>query len=244
MPSVRSYKAPLFSGKPRDLKEFLTEYEALAEAHHLSDKQKSETIIRYIPYDLEDLWCDQNSYATVSWDKFKKELFALYPDNSKVQRNTKRHLRELVSESARSRMHTTDDLDQYHRKFLTIAGPLVRKGKLSADDRDEQFWAGFHPTNRARLEDRLYTAHPNHDPTTPYNIQVVYEATWALFSHAQFGSQDCHQETPLFNSDSEDDEVPVRCWEPPFDRPIDDRHQTHCLLDGRQTQDSSPTSDR
>src|SRR5882762_7699768 len=211
MPSARSNKAPLFSGEPQDLKEFLTEYDDLAEAHHLTDKQKSENIIKYIPFDLRDLWCDQDSYATSSWDAFKKELTALYPDDSKVHRNTKQHLRELVRESARSRMHTTSDLSQYYRKFLTIAGPLVRKGKLSADDRDEQFWAGFHPANQDRLEDHLFTAHPNHDTTTPYDFQVVYDAARALFSRAQFCSQGHRWDVPEVDSDSDDKEVPARC---------------------------------
>ena len=141
-------------------------------------------------------------------------------------------------------MCTTDDLDQYHQKFLSIAGPLVCKGKLSTDDRDEQFWAGFHPANQARLEDRLYTAHPNHDPTSPYGIQVIYEAARALFSHAQFSSQDHHWDTLVVDSDSEDDEIPVWHREPPFNHNVDDRHQTRRLLDGRKTWDFSPSSDR
>ena len=140
-------------------------------------------------------------------------------------------------------MHSTDDLDEYHCKFLSITGPLVHKGKLSADDRDEQFWDGFHPVNRARLEDRLYMAHPNHDPTSPYSIQVIYEAAQALFSRAQFCSQDHRWDTPMVDSDSEDNEVPARRWDLPFNRTANDRCQSHRLLDRRQTRDPSPSGD-
>ena len=125
MPLAWLDKAPLFSGDPRDFKDFLTEYEDLADAHHLSNTQKLSSIIKYVPSELHDLWRNQNGYNTSDWDTFKKELSILYPDDTTAQRYTKQQLRELVHESARYRMRDAHDVAEYYCKFLTIAGPLL-----------------------------------------------------------------------------------------------------------------------
>jgi len=44
----------------------------------------------------------------------------------------------------------------------------------------------------------------------------------------------------MVNSDSEDDEVPARRWDLPFDHTTNDRRQSHRLLDSTPTQDPVP----
>ena len=57
MPSARSSRAPQFNGGEDEvLSEFLREYEDLADGFRLTEAQKVETIMRYIPRTLRSLW--------------------------------------------------------------------------------------------------------------------------------------------------------------------------------------------
>ena len=57
MPYPKDSKAPYFSGRPGDLLDsFLQEFEELANQSALTAQQKLETILRYIPPTLQDLW--------------------------------------------------------------------------------------------------------------------------------------------------------------------------------------------
>ena len=83
MPSARDNKAPYFSGQVGDpLDEFLREYEELATTCTLNNQQKVETILRYIPSDLRDLWKILDGYATHDWTLFRQSLEKLYQSTS------------------------------------------------------------------------------------------------------------------------------------------------------------------
>jgi len=57
MPAARSQRAPRFSGQDDEiLSEFLREYEDLSDDDGLTQKQKVETILRYVPRSLRNLW--------------------------------------------------------------------------------------------------------------------------------------------------------------------------------------------
>ena len=115
------------------------------------------------------------------------------------------------------------------------------------DDRDEQFWDGFHPLDQDRLESRLFASHPHHDTTMPYDFQVVYEATQALFSRARFNRRGRKFKDSLPETDSEDEEAPSRSQEHLFDRAVDGTHRVHRLAADeshhRCTRDSSALND-
>ncbi|KAH9017145.1 hypothetical protein EDB85DRAFT_1897794 [Lactarius pseudohatsudake] len=53
----RPTKAPFFAGLPDEpIADFLGDYGELADGHQLTEKQKVETTLRYIPHSLKDLW--------------------------------------------------------------------------------------------------------------------------------------------------------------------------------------------
>ena len=72
MPYAKDNKAPYFSARPGDiLDDFLREYEELATTCTLTDQQKVETILRYIPPELRDLWKILEGYSMHDWAAFK-----------------------------------------------------------------------------------------------------------------------------------------------------------------------------
>lgn len=79
MPYTKDNKAPYFSARPGDLlDDFLREYEDLATTHVLTPQQKVETILRYIPPELRDLWKILEGYSTHDWGLFRQSLAKLY----------------------------------------------------------------------------------------------------------------------------------------------------------------------
>src|ERR1700733_244581 len=79
MPSRRSNCAPYFSGQVNDpIEDFLSEYEELANSCGLTDRQKVETIIRYMPLSLRDLWKSLDGYLAHDWTGFRSELEGIY----------------------------------------------------------------------------------------------------------------------------------------------------------------------
>src|SRR5258705_3959910 len=122
LPPPCSDKAPRFSGKPHDFPNFLTEYDTLATAHHLNEKQKSETILMYIPSRLRDLWRSRDGFGLATgWATYKAALSALYQDdNVEEKRYSRKHLQALFREAAMHRVNDSREVVELHRHFLTI----------------------------------------------------------------------------------------------------------------------------
>jgi hypothetical protein len=111
MPPSRSHRAPFFTGHvPDPLKNFLKEYEILADGHELTDREKVETITRYIPVGLQDYWESLDGYATGDWDLFRESLEATYPNSSAGDRHSKHRLYDYIRQVSRSRMRDEDDV--------------------------------------------------------------------------------------------------------------------------------------
>jgi hypothetical protein len=88
MPPPRSHRAPYFSGRVGDLiEDFLNEYEELANSCGLTDCQKVETIIRYIPLTLQDLWKSLDGYLVHDWTDFRRVLKDIYDGPLTLNRN-------------------------------------------------------------------------------------------------------------------------------------------------------------
>ncbi|KAH8977838.1 hypothetical protein EDB86DRAFT_2775052, partial [Lactarius hatsudake] len=132
MPAARSQRAPRFSGQDDEiLGEFLREYEDLADGNGLSERQKVETILRYVPRSLRNLWSTLPGYVNVHWHHFRAQLEELYPDIAGRTRCTRQGLSQFVELSARNRIRDESDVLKYYRNFLTIASPLLRDNKLT-----------------------------------------------------------------------------------------------------------------
>ena len=83
MPGTRSNKAPSFSGKPEErIADFLFDYEGLATGCQLTDKEKVEAILRYVPFPVRELWKTITGYASGDWAAFCATLERLYLDTA------------------------------------------------------------------------------------------------------------------------------------------------------------------
>ncbi|KAF8260019.1 hypothetical protein EI94DRAFT_1466551, partial [Lactarius quietus] len=132
MPAPKSQRAPRFLGEEGEiLLEFLREYEDLADGNGLMEKQKVETILRYVPCSVRNFWMTLPGYSPARWLRFRAELERFYPDIAGHTRCTCQSLTEFLKLSAESRICDENDIMKYYWNFLTIALPLHRENKLS-----------------------------------------------------------------------------------------------------------------
>jgi hypothetical protein len=194
MPSARSSRAPHFSGGEDDLiTEFLHEYEDLADGFGLTEKQKLNTILRYIPRTLQHFWMTRPSFQAGYWDDFRTDLEELYPDVTALFRHTKQALETFRELSAKSRIRDEAQVLKYYRNFLTVATPLLANHRITIDDFNAAFFKGFHPSIQGIIAERFETVYPHHPVHEPFPVQGVLEAARRHFTSNQFYRRDKSQ---------------------------------------------------
>ena len=187
MPYAKDNKAPHFSARPGDsLDDFIREYEELANTCTLNDQQKVETILRYIPHELRDLWKILEGYTTHDWTVFKRSLAKLYRNTSTMGKYTKQKLYDFVGYNSQSRMRGEEEVHQYYREFHIFCQPLIEAARITTEERDSAFWYGFHPEDRDKLSFRLVAKLPDHPPNKHYPIEDVFSAAINIFSSTPF----------------------------------------------------------
>ncbi|KAI9436503.1 hypothetical protein BJY52DRAFT_1098741, partial [Lactarius psammicola] len=125
-------KAPRFSGQDDEiLSEFLHEYEDLADGNGLSERQKVETVLRYVPRSLQNLWKTLPGYHNARWRQFRDQLEELYPDIKAQTQCTRQGLTEFVELLAENHICEEKDVLKYYRNFLTISTPLLHDNKIT-----------------------------------------------------------------------------------------------------------------
>ena len=187
MPALRSSTAPYFSGQANDvLADFLHEYDDLAISHGLTDSQKVETIVRYVPSHVREFWKTLDSYTQRNWTAFQTMLKSLYPDTAASNRYTKQGLQDFVNLSSKARILDEDDLALYYRRFLQLSNPLYVSQKLTDDERNTEFFYGFHPDDRAILDNRLFAMNPTRPTDKAPSLDDTFNAARGYFSHTQF----------------------------------------------------------
>ncbi|KAI9429881.1 hypothetical protein H4582DRAFT_2088124 [Lactarius indigo] len=187
MPSARERRAPFFSGRVGDpLDEFLREYEELATTYALTPQQKVETILRYIPHDLRELWKILEGYPTHNWALFRQSLECIYEGTLAQSRHSKQKLYDFAHYNSRSRMRDEEDVMGYYRQFLVFCEPLIEANRITTDERDYAFWYGFHPDDQEKLSPRLLAKFPDQPIRQPYSFSEVFKIARAVFSSSPF----------------------------------------------------------
>jgi hypothetical protein len=88
------------------------------------------------------------------------------------------------------------DVLQYHQQFLVLSNPLVRAHYLTVEERDTEFWYGFHPDDRAELYPHLCRAVPRWPHNTPFDINDVLTNAREIFMIELPWLQKSHFEDP------------------------------------------------
>ena len=105
MPAPRSKLAPYFTGDVEEpIDDFLTEYEELADSNQLTQRQKVETVIRYVIPSEQDLWRSLSGYHNRNWDDLCDKLREQYVDPTPQGRYSRQKLLELTSSTAETLM--------------------------------------------------------------------------------------------------------------------------------------------
>lgn len=176
MPPHNSHCAPYFSGQVCDpIEDFLDEYEELANCCGLTERQKVERVIRYIPFSFRDLWKSLDGYRAHDWTDFRRELEDIYEGPSFFRRNSEQKLLDFVRHSSETRMSGEEDVLHYYRQFLALSKPLLDSKRLTTDKRNKRFWCGFHSKDRAEMFVRLIAKHPRQPTDVYFDYLEVYK---------------------------------------------------------------------
>ena len=179
MPTQNHHYVLKFDGKATSLSPFLDEVEQLGEACGLTPKQKIEWAIRYAPNEERELWEMQESVGTNEWNKFKKELFDLYPGFLGKRKYSIVNLQSLIEKQLSSCIEDVEDFGVYWRSFLTMATYLKKKSCPTDREISIYFLQGLEKKFCDKVQGQLRAENPMHHSDDPYSLSKISMA--ALF---------------------------------------------------------------
>ena len=179
MPTCNHHSAPKFDGKPASLSPFLDEVEQLAQGCGLTPKQHIEWAVHYSPNDERELWQLQSAVGTDDWEKFKKELFELYPGSTGERKYSIANLQTLIEKQATADIADAEEFGVYRRSFLTVATYLKNKARLTDREISIYFLKGLEQSFRDKVQGQLKAENPTHHSDDPYTLTEISMA--ALF---------------------------------------------------------------
>lgn len=131
-----SRDAPKFkSDSPEKLRRFIRLMEDLwQEAGVVKDDVKKSMIGKYADEDSEEEWAAFKTYGKGhSWDDFKRELIANYPEAAAAERGTPARIRQLCAETERIRLGDMPAIYAFRRAFMAEARKLLKPPKAMAN---------------------------------------------------------------------------------------------------------------
>jgi hypothetical protein len=172
MPCRGSPDAPRFSGQPEDLAHYLDDVAQLCEATgSLDGSRKIKYALKYISREVEELWTLAAEESGGDWSEFLQKTARFYPEIDWDWKYSRAHLRDTVKRWASSPMTSRAHLGQYLRDFERIALYLVRKKRLSEEERNSLFLEGFNPGFKKDLLCRLSLSDLYHHPDDSWAVE-------------------------------------------------------------------------
>ena len=128
MPSPGSKNAPTFkSSRPEGLRRFIRLMEDLwIQAGVSQDESKKSMIGKYADQDSEEEWSAFETFEDGTWEEFKEELIANYPEAAAAERGTPARIRQLCAETSKVRLGDMPALYRFRRAFLAEAKKLQK----------------------------------------------------------------------------------------------------------------------
>ena len=132
MPSAHSKHVPSFTGDINEpIKDFLQEYEELADSCRLTNRQKVEAIIWYIDPSQHDLWKSLEGYTLCNWDELGHDLRQEYINPMPQGQYSKQKLVDLTNRTSGLRMEDEGDVIKYYRSFNLLSKPLLDAKRIT-----------------------------------------------------------------------------------------------------------------
>jgi len=143
IPAPGSRRTPDFDLKnPEELKEFLEEFEELAEKSRLTTREKAKIVVKYTDKETKQFWKRlegyRNNYATL-----KRKIMRAYSKTLLKDKPTVAQLVKLVKKSAKGVVENKEDLDAYYQKFWIVAANLVEADVINKKQHNKYFWKGL-----------------------------------------------------------------------------------------------------
>jgi len=139
MPAPGSRCAPeLDSRNPEELKEFLEEFEELAERYGLTTKEKAKMVVKYVDKEMKKFWKGLEGFGD-NYMILKRKIMGAYSKTLLEDKPTVAELVKLVKKLAKGSIADEEDLDTYYRKFWIVAVDLVEADIINKKQHDEYF---------------------------------------------------------------------------------------------------------
>jgi hypothetical protein len=180
MPARGERAAPTFDkDKPRELPRFFSELEYLFKRAEITNEaEKKEQVLRYVDFEIEQIWKTFPEFSSVAstYNDFKDAILDHYPDASGNYVYSLRDMDLLIGERQRLGIATSNDLSDYHLKFIAITAWLIDKKQLGHLEQERAYIRAFQPPFLNAIMNRLQVKDPDHHPNIPHKVKDVYDA--------------------------------------------------------------------
>ena len=180
MPASGERGAPKFDKtKPRELTRFFSEYErCLVRVGITSEKEKKEELLRYVDFDIEQIWKRFPSYADglMTYADFKDAILGYYPDPTGDYLYSLRDLDTLISNCQRDGINSADELQAYHLAYTDLTTWLIDKDHMGDFEQRSRYMQAFRQPLLGQIIHRLQMQYLDQHPNKPHTIAQVREA--------------------------------------------------------------------
>ncbi|KAJ7726787.1 hypothetical protein B0H16DRAFT_1471259 [Mycena metata] len=220
MPIPRTPHAPHFNGK------YVTDFLTLIAQHGANTGiTNMDDMVPYILHVKDMIRYDAAFDPEVvgkTWTNAKDALKVLFGHADKAPEYTEAMLQDFCREqNAKSPFSNKEEIEAYTQKFAQIAGPLTKKKKITAEERDFYFITGISNKLKDWFNDQVPVANRTRTapPTIPDSVAILQKrfdtnsltyVPWAETSKSKprvptFGADGNKQETTYLRQDSDPD---------------------------------------
>ncbi|KAH7092697.1 hypothetical protein BKA62DRAFT_776104 [Auriculariales sp. MPI-PUGE-AT-0066] len=140
--SADFHSAPHFDGAPRRVRQFLSQYGALADEAKLSQFDKVRSVTAYMDdraaemVEQYDEWADleEAGCPADAWDSFKKRLLGDYPDAAAPKIYGREEYEQFIEDARSKPPQNTADLHEFNREWTAHTAKLKKSGDVSVKE--------------------------------------------------------------------------------------------------------------
>ena len=187
MPPVGNKSAPSkFKGRAGKVKDFIKRYDQLCSVYNVPPAERAERVIDYCSQEVTDFIEALSSYRNGNWIQLQKDILNYYDADLKEARYMPRDLRKLIRKWEKKSIKKLTKWRNYEREFITIAGWLEAKKRMTTEDVAAHFWQGIHRHLREIIENRLLAKSPKPDMTRPFTIKEITDTALVILERNRF----------------------------------------------------------